>query len=180
MAHRTNFLRLLAEYSPASGHEVMAKQQMIDFVESNVDCFERSNLKGHITGSCWLISPDENSVLLTHHKKIGLWLQLGGHADGDGDLLRVALKEAHEESGIDGIKVLSPAIFDLDIHEIGEHNGVPKHLHYDVRFALLAPSKLFAVSCESYDLAWFAITDLASDDKNPSLARMAKRWLDWQ
>lgn len=148
------------------------------FVREHSNCFERSNLHGHVTGSCFLVHLPTNEVLLTHHKKIGGWLQLGGHADGDADVLRVALREAEEESGILGVTALSPHIFDLDIHAIAEHKGVPAHFHYDLRFLLAAPHKNYIVSDESHNLKWIDIEMLATDaSMSPSIRRMATKWL---
>src|SRR5690606_29295516 len=115
--------------------------------------YERRRLAGHFTGSAWLASADGARVLLTHHRKLGRWLQLGGHADGDPDLARVALKEAEEESGL-GDLVVEPAIFDLDRHAIPARGDEPEHWHYDVRFVVRATgSEAFAVGEESLDLA---------------------------
>jgi 8-oxo-dGTP pyrophosphatase MutT (NUDIX family) len=93
-------------------------------------------LAGHFTASCWLVSADGQRLLLTHHRKLQRWLQLGGHADGDRDLAQVALKEAEEESGLSGLVLEDPAIFDLDKHWIPERKDVPGHWHYDVRFVI--------------------------------------------
>lgn len=179
MPHRRLILNLLEHYKPESVHEEEALMACLDFVNTHSDCFLRSNLGGHITASCWLLSPDESHVLLTHHKKIGQWLQLGGHADGDEDILRVALKEAEEESGIEGIKALKPDVFDLDIHPIATHHDVPAHLHYDLRFVLKAPSLDYQVSNESHALKWCHILELAEQGSaNASIGRMARKWLD--
>ena len=97
----------------------------------------RERLAGHFTASAWLVDGAGERVLLTHHRKLDRWLQLGGHADGDRDFARVALREAEEESGLTGLSV-EPAIFDLDAHWIPEHKDVPAHCHYDVRFVVRA------------------------------------------
>jgi len=140
--------------------------------------YRRERLEGHFTASSWLVSGDGRRTLLTHHRKLGRWLHLGGHADGDEDLSRVALKEAEEESGLAGLSV-EPQIYDLDRHWIPEHGGVPGHWHYDVRFVVYAgDSEEFAVSDESLDLAWRDIAALAADtDADESLRRMARHWL---
>jgi len=106
------------------------------------------------------------------------WLQLGGHADGDRNLTRAALKEAEEESGLTGLSV-DRELFDLDRHWIPEHKGVPAHWHYDVRYVVSAgDSEEFVVSDESHDLAWRGIATLVEDeDADLSLRRMAKKWL---
>lgn len=140
--------------------------------------YRRERVDGHFTASSWLVSGDGRRTLLTHHRKLGRWLQPGGHADGDIDLSRVALREAEEESGLAGLRV-EPGIFDLDRHWIPEHKGVPGHWHYDVRFVVHAGAdEAFAVSAESLDLAWRDIAAVAGDAAmDPSLRRMARRWL---
>jgi len=118
-------------------------------------------------------------VLLTHHRKLDRWLQLGGHADGDRNLVRAALREAEEESGLAGLNV-DPDIFDLDRHWIPEHKAVPAHWHYDVRYVVRASAdENFVVSDESHALAWRDITALAADEAaDASLRRMARKWLE--
>ena len=140
--------------------------------------FARTRLAGHFTASAWLVSQDRHRVLLTHHRKLDRWLQLGGHADGEQDLLRVALLEAEEESGLTGLSV-EPGIFDIDRHWIPEHKGVPAHWHYDVRYVLHAGgSEEYVVSDESHDLAWRVIAGLVDDNEaDPSLRRMAVKWI---
>lgn len=142
------------------------------------DPFTRERLAGHVTASAWLVDRTRARVLLTHHRKLDRWLQLGGHADGDRDLARVALREAQEESGLDGLSV-EPSIFDLDRHWIPERRDVPGHWHYDVRYIVRAgESEAYAVSDESHDLAWRDIAAIALDaDLDPSLRRMAGKWL---
>lgn len=143
------------------------------------DPFRRERLAGHFTASSWLVSADGTRTLLTHHRKLGLWLQLGGHADGDDDLARAALKEAGEESGLPGLRLEGDAIFDLDRHWIPEHKGVPAHWHYDVRYVVHAgEDEAYTISEESLDLAWRRINELAADPAtDASVRRMAGKWL---
>jgi 8-oxo-dGTP pyrophosphatase MutT (NUDIX family) len=140
--------------------------------------FDREHQAGHFTGSAWLISADGEKVLLTHHRKLNRWLQLGGHADGDSDLAAVALREAHEESGLTGLSV-DPEIFDVDCHWIPERGNEPGHWHYDVRFVVHAGADdAFIVSDESLELAWVSVRALVdADDTDESLRRMARKWL---
>lgn len=142
------------------------------------DPFLRTRLAGHFTASAWLVDRSRTRVLLTHHRKLGLWLQPGGHADGDRDLRRVALREAEEESGLGGLRA-DPEIFDLDRHWIPPHRDVPGHWHYDVRYVVHAgDDERYVVSPESIDLAWREIREVCDDAQaDASLRRMAQRWL---
>jgi 8-oxo-dGTP pyrophosphatase MutT (NUDIX family) len=168
----------LADYRRRWAAEAGTVDLFTDLLEEHDHPFTRGRLAGHFTASAWLMNRAGTRVLLTHHRKLGRWLQLGGHADGDRDLARAALKEAHEESGLSGLSV-EREIFDLDRHWIPEHKGVPAHWHYDVRYVVHAGgSEDFVVSDESHDLAWRGIATLADDeDADSSLRRMARKWL---
>lgn len=150
----------------------------IDFLAEGQQVFLRESLEGHFTGSAWLVSADGERVLLTHHRKLGRWLQLGGHADGDMDLSQVALREAEEESGLTGLSV-EPVLFDLDRHRIPARGQEPEHWHYDVRYIVRAgANETFEVSEESHALAWRSIRGIADDPaSDESLRRMAGKWL---
>ncbi|HBK46314.1 MAG TPA: NUDIX hydrolase [Xanthomonadaceae bacterium] len=151
----------------------------IELLADPADPFVRERLSGHFTGSSWLVSRDGQRTLLTHHRKLGRWLQLGGHADGDRDLARVALKEAEEESGLGGLELAGDGIFDLDRHWIPERGDVPGHWHYDARYVVRAgEDEAFAVSTESLALAWRPVAALLDEPGlDPSLRRMASKWL---
>jgi 8-oxo-dGTP pyrophosphatase MutT (NUDIX family) len=113
-----------------------------------------------------------------HHRKLDRWLQPGGHADGDTDLARVALREAQEETGVAGLRI-EGGIFDIDRHRIPARAGEPEHWHYDVRYVVRAGAEdRFAVNAESRALAWRAVTTVAADASlDASLRRMAHKWL---
>lgn len=176
--NRSLLLEKLHNYSPTP-KEAAHKVAMINFVQNNPDCFERTLEIGHITASCWLLNKAGTHILLTHHKKLGRWLQLGGHCDGDHDVVRVAFKEAQEESGILHIEPISEEIFDIDIHLIPENKKENAHYHYDVRFVLQVKSdEQIVISDESNDLRWFSIEH--EHDELPqvddSLRRMFNKW----
>ncbi len=168
MADRLSLLAELERYAPADEREAAMVAQLRAFVAANPDCFERTLADGHVTGSAWVVDRAGEAALLTHHRKLGKWLQLGGHADGDADVRRVALREALEESGLERIALASDAIYDVDVHEIPARTGEPAHLHYDVRFAFFAErDDAPAASDESHAVAWVplaAIEGYAIDD----------------
>lgn len=141
----------------------------------NPACFDRSLAEGHITASAWLTDRSGDRVLLTHHRKLERWLQLGGHADGDRDTLQVAITEAREESSLE-VAVVSGAILDLDAHVIPARKDEPEHWHFDVRYALVARSEEFQVSEESLELSWVPIDQLDEYAVNDSILRMARKW----
>ena len=145
---------------------------------AGADPYRRERLEGHFTASAWLVGADGRRALLTHHRKLDRWLQPGGHADGDRDLARAALREAEEESGLRDL-VVEPGLFDLDRHWIPGRGGEPGHWHYDARFVVRATgSEDFVVGEESHDLAWRDIDAIAGDPSNDeSLRRMARKWL---
>jgi len=128
-----------------------------------------------VTGSAFVLSPDRQAVLLTHHRKLNRWLQLGGHCDGIADARFVAMKEAYEESGLARVRLLSQDVFDVDIHEIPARDPEPAHLHYDVRYLMVAEAGSVSVSSESLDLAWVPLADLERYSKADSVLRMRDR-----
>ena len=148
----------------------------LSFVENNVDCFKRSLLIGHVTGSAWLLDSKRERVLLTHHRKLDRWLHPGGHADGESDVSKVAMTEALEESGLPDIGFVTPELFDVDIHEIPARKDEPAHFHYDCRFLLASTgTDEFVISDESNDLAWVPFDELDEYTDEESMLRMARK-----
>ncbi|HEV2679579.1 MAG TPA: NUDIX hydrolase, partial [Rhodanobacter sp.] len=145
---------------------------------SHPSVFERAHPPGHFTGSAWLVSADGARVLLMHHRKLDRWLQPGGHADGDTDLARVALREAQEETGVIDLRV-EGGIFDIDRHRIPARTSEPEHWHYDVRYVLRAGTdERFTINPESHALAWRSVAEIADETSfDTSLRRMAHKWL---
>ncbi|MDQ8201788.1 NUDIX hydrolase [Pelagicoccus sp. SDUM812003] len=175
---REPLIRLLEEYRSRWSEESATCERFLEFVRRREDCFERSCLEGHVTGSAWLVNGAGTHVLLTHHRKLGQWFQLGGHADGEADVTQVALSEAREESGLPDLQLENGRVFDLDIHLIPERKGVPSHYHYDLRFVVRSTgSEAFQVSAESLELAWVEVEGISAYTREESMLRMARKWL---
>ncbi len=173
----------LADYARRRPEHAALADEFSTLLNDPENPFLRSRLAGHFTGSAWLVSADGERILLTHHRKLDRWLQLGGHADGERDLAKVALMEAEEESGLSGLVLEDGVLFDIDKHWIPERKDVPGHWHYDARYVVRAlGSEAFVVSEESLALAWRTVAEVAAEaiatpDGDQSLPRMARRWL---
>ncbi len=177
MTSRKALCAELTEFASRHPSDQERAQRFTHFVQAHPNCAERTLTTGHLTGAAWLIDPPGERVLLTHHRKLQRWLQLGGHADGDLDIAAVARKEAEEESGLSQLQLLRP-LFDLDDHQIPARKTEPEHTHYDIRYVIVAEGSLEPeVSHESLALRWWPIAELASPAWDASIKRMARRWL---
>lgn len=177
---RDSVLALLRAHAakPLDAHEAAMAADMIRFVETNPNCAERSLQIGHLTGSAWIVDRERKRTLLTHHRKLNKWLQLGGHADGELNPLAVAMREANEESGLKRLRVVSEMIFDVDRHLIPARKAEPDHWHYDIRFMIESdPDEPLLISDESHDLAWIEIARMADYNAEESMLRMARKTL---
>jgi len=178
--HRSHLRSLLQIYHPQDPFEIMYKVRMLKFLGVHPDCFERSCAPGHFTASAWLLDHEGARALLMHHRKLDIWVQPGGHCDGEGDLLVVAIKEAEEESGLVDIAPLEAGIFDIDIHEIPARPGEPAHLHYDVRFLLQVRSDQALIqNIESKELRWFGKDRGALPNQNAGILRLFDKWVGY-
>jgi 8-oxo-dGTP pyrophosphatase MutT (NUDIX family) len=180
-ALRQRLLDLVETHAEAQAGRAAEAVLFQRFIHAHPACCERSLGIGHLTGSAWVVDRAGRRALLTHHRKLDRWLQPGGHADGDADLARVALRETEEETGLAGL-VVEPTVFDLDRHWIPARGAEPGHWHYDLRFVVRATAgEDFVVSDESHALAWVAIDAIAADaGYDDSLRRMAASWLGGQ
>lgn len=178
-------LRLFDAYLARHPEEAALVARFRAFVLGHPDCLWRTCLVGHVTASAWIVRPDGRQALLTHHRKLGRWLQLGGHVDGEPHVEQAALREAVEESGMAHFELLGQATglvpLDLDVHPIPARAAEPAHDHWDVRFLLrAAPGQELVVSDESHDLRWFdaaALRAVTDEESVLRLARKAERWL---
>ena len=173
---RSDFLKtyqMIEKYETADPNELVFKEKMLEFISACDDCFLRSCAVGHFTSSAFLLNKDKSHVCLMHHAKLNKWMQLGGHCDGDWDILNVAIKEAREESGIKNIKPIKYDIFDIDIHLIPPSSKDHAHYHFDVRFLLHAcDDDTLIRNHESNELKW---VKKASQDIPLNVVRMFKK-----
>ena len=175
-ASRASLLAELRAYVPADAREAAMRARLVAFVAAHPDAFERTLVTGHVTASAWVVDAARTRALLVHHRKLGKWLQPGGHVDGDPDVRGAALREAREESGLTSLRFAGVGIYDLDVHRIPARPGEPAHDHYDVRFALQAdPAEPLVANEESHALAWIALGDLPAYGADESVLRLARK-----
>jgi 8-oxo-dGTP pyrophosphatase MutT (NUDIX family) len=171
-----SYIQLLEQYHTNDVHEAVMLQQILNFVKTHPLCLERSLSVGHITTSAWITDSSRNHVLMLHHGKLDKWLQLGGHADGESDLQKSAMKEATEESGLTCINLVQEGIFDVDIHLIPARKQEPAHYHYDVRFLMEADkAEPLRINHESKDLRWVPVDEVLSLNSEESITRMVRK-----
>jgi 8-oxo-dGTP pyrophosphatase MutT (NUDIX family) len=175
--HRNQLLNLLKSYRTRFMEEVAYVRRAIDLIKQDANVFDRA-MPMHVTASTWVVSPDREQVLLMHHRKYGHWFQPGGHADGDPDVLRVALRECAEETGVDPahIRLIDPAIFDVDIHSVPSAATVPGHDHIDIRFVVEIDDRLdIPGNNESHEVKWFSLYEVMHYNKFRSTYRMLEK-----
>ncbi|MEM9468104.1 MAG: NUDIX hydrolase [Actinomycetota bacterium] len=153
------------------------RARMRDLLDTRPEPLLRTERPGHFTGSALVVHADLERTLVLFHTKLQIWVQPGGHADGDANLASVALREATEETGIDGLKVW-PIAVDLDIHEVDPPRE-DAHLHYDVRFVVLAPEGAEVdANHESQAQRWVRPEELPGLGADSGLQRLARRGLE--
>ena len=151
-----------------------ARDRMRRLLEERPHPLDRVERPGHLTGSAFVVDAAAERALMLFHTKLRIWVQPGGHADGDANLAGVALREAHEETGIEGLRIW-PVALDLDIHRVSPPAEDP-HDHHDVRFLVIAPSRAeVSANHESQDQRWVRADELAALGVDEGLLRMARR-----
>ena len=171
---RLSLIGMLQSYKTEFAEEQEFITRFLELL-NHKDCFQRTHLPGHITGSAWIVNPDKSKTLLVHHAKLNKWVQPGGHADGEEDILNVALREGEEETGLKNLRP-STKIFDIDIHPIPERKDFPEHFHYDIRFLVQADEHdPVIVSEESHDVRWINLNELEKFTAERSVLRMKEK-----
>ena len=182
---RAQLLQLLDRYHERHPDEVATTDRIRKLLVDYERCFHRDCFPGHITSSAWIVSRESGAALLTNHRKLERWLQLGGHADGETDVLASARREAEEESGLRDFDVLPRTgiceILDLDVHDIPARGDEPLHQHHDIRFLLEVSDQqpILRQQSESKEVRWFSSDEIADHIDEESLARMARKAADW-
>ena len=158
--HEFNLVRELEKYKPLDEQEKENVKKVLEFLANNTNCFDRSNLTGHITAG-GLVVDGRGNVLLNHHKKTGMWFQFGGHSDGNDNSLEVAKREIMEEAGITDLKLMSNVIFDVNTVQIAfsQKKNEPEHIHYDINFLFFVNNHTFEISNESMEIKWITIQE---------------------
>ena len=175
-----HLLTLLESYRVRHPDEIGMVDRVLSLLRAHADAYDRTCVPGHITGSAWITSPDGAHCVLLHHRKLGRWLQPGGHSDGDPRTERVAEREAREETGLESLRRVDPgdrlAIFDVDVHAIPARGDEPAHEHHDIRFLFLAdPGEAPVCSEESHELRWLPVAELPEHTDEESVLRLARK-----
>ena len=163
----------IKKYRPCNAQEQRDQALILDFLEKNGDAFLRSNLLAHMTASSWIVNPERTKTLMVYHNLYDSWSWTGGHADGETDLLSVALREAREETGIEHVRPLSPEIFSLEVLTVDGHEKrgeyVPSHLHMNVTYLLEAEESDTLHVCreENSGVAWFTLEEALKASTEP-------------
>ena len=151
----------IARYMPCNEQEARDKAVILDFMDRHDDAFLRSNLIAHMTASAWVVNAARDKVLMVYHKLYDSWSWTGGHADGEEDLLSVALREVREETGVHRVRPVSEEIYSLEILTVDGHEKrgeyVPSHLHLNVTYLLEADEHdaLHVCEAENSGVRWF-------------------------
>lgn len=156
-------------YQPINEQELVDQKLMIRFIENHDDYLERTNLYAHMTSSAFILNEKMDKIVFGYHLIYDSWSWIGGHADGESDLLKVALKETKEETGLSRIYPLYDDIFSIDVIYVANHikNGhyVPDHLHLNVSYIIIADETeaLTHNDHEHLGVSWFPLDDVLSN-----------------
>ena len=163
----------IARYEPFNEQEMRDKAVILRFLEENDDAFLRENLIAHMTASAWVVNPKRDRVLMVYHRIYDSWSWTGGHADGEEDLLAVALREVTEETGVTHVRPVSKDIFSLETLTVDGHEKrgeyVPSHLHLNLTYLLEADDTEALRVCEDENkgVAWFGLDEALRASTEP-------------
>lgn len=172
----------LCQYRSHYMEELAYARRGCVLLQSDPDCFFREGSGLHITASTWILNPARTATLFMLHRKLEQWFQPGGHADGDENVLAVALKECSEETGVaeTDIRLLQSSIFDVDIHRTRRHGSEPAHQHLDIRFLVEIDDRIpLDGNSESHALRWIPLHEVHAYNKGLSIHRMLIKSMEW-
>lgn len=174
-----NLRLVVQQFRPSCEQEERDQGVMLRFLEENDDCLKRSNLTAHFTASSWILNPNRDKVLMVYHNIYDSWSWTGGHADGEPDLMAVAVREAREETGVGELKLLQREPVSLEVITVDGHEKhgsyVPSHLHLNLTYLLEAEEnqRLTVKEDENSGVRWIPVQDLADYVSEPwMLARI--------
>lgn len=163
----------IAAYEPWNEQEARDQTVILAFLDRYPDAFLRSNLLAHMTASAWVVNPRRDKVLMVYHRLYDSWSWTGGHADGETDLLAVALREVREETGVQKLLPVSPEIYSLEVLTVDGHEKhgayVPSHLHMNVTYLLEADESEDLRICEAENsgVRWFGLEEALAASTEP-------------
>ena len=166
-------LEELEQYRPWNEQEERDRTELLRRLRSGEDLYTRDNSAGHLTASAWVVSPDRRRVLMAYHNIYDSWSWLGGHADGDRDLLAVALREVREESGLTAVRPVSRSIYSVEILTVDGHEKrgayVSSHLHLNVTYLLEADpaDPVRRKPDENRAVGWFGLEEAVAASSEP-------------
>lgn len=183
---RAKALALLAGHQPADAKEARDIDRIRSLILAQPDIHSSSCEAGHITASAVIVEPEWRRTLLHYHKRLGRWLQVGGHLDGETDISQAAMREAREETGLPDLRFIptddAPRPVDIDVHTIPPLADQPEHLHLDFRFVLVTsqPEALLPAPGESTQFRWLSFTEALDlgDEIDASLRRLLRKACD--
>lgn len=170
---REQLIRQIRAYRPWNAQEERDKALILRFLEENEDAFLRSNPSAHMTASAWVVNPARDRVLMVYHKIYDSWSWTGGHADGEEDLLAVALREVREETGVEHVRPVDGEIYSLEILTVDGHEKrgeyVSSHLHMNLTYLLEADDTdpLRVCEDENSGVGWFSPEDALRASSEP-------------
>ena len=170
---REKLLNQIAAYIPYNEQEAADRELILHWIQDHDDAFTRQNKVAHITASAWVVNRDRRKVLLVYHNIYNSWSWLGGHADGDRDLLAVSMREVREESGLTAVRPVSPHIYSLEILTVDGHEKrgayVSSHLHLNVTYLLEADpaAPVRRKPDENSAVAWFGLEEAVAASSEP-------------